>query len=220
MYFSKMLAITGLAALLFSPHVAKLSYAGQTTAKTRVVVDDSALQTRVDHAIKAQPALKGQDVDVKVNNKVATLTGTVRSEQSKARAARAAHVAGVTRVDNQLTVDPHAGHGIDDKAMDATKTAVHKTGEAAKTVGEKTKDAAAATGEAITDAWINTRIHTKMMDEAALKGSDINVDVNDHVVTLKGTVASAAGKARAQELARTTEGVKSVHNTLVIGPKK
>jgi osmotically-inducible protein OsmY len=40
------------------------------------------------------------------------------------------------------------------------------------------------------------------------------------VVTLKGTVASAAGKARAEEIAKTTKGVKRVNNTLTIGPKK
>ena len=87
-------------------------------------------------------------------------------------------------------------------------------------MGEKTKDAAVATGDAITDAMINTKIHAKMLDEDTLKGSDINVDVNNHMVTLKGTVASAAGKARAEQIARTTDGVRSVNNTLVIGPKK
>jgi len=231
MNFSKSLAITGLAALLITPSVATRSYAGQTTAKTAVVVDDSTLENRAEAAIKAQPTLKGQDIDVKVNNKVVTLSGKVQSEQRKMRAARAAHVAGVTSVNNQLTVDPHAGHDMDDKAMDATKTAAHKTGEAAetaahktgeaaKTVGEKSKDAASATGEAITDAWINTKIHSKMMDEATLKGSDINVDVNNHMVTLKGTVVSAAGKARAEEIARTTDGVKGVNNALMIAPKK
>ena len=59
-----------------------------------------------------------------------------------------------------------------------------------------------------------------MVDEATLKGSDVSLDVKDHMVTLKGTVASAAGKARAEEIARTTEGVKSVNNMLMIGPKK
>jgi hyperosmotically inducible protein len=220
MNLSKSLAITGLAALLISPNFATRSYAGQTTAKTSVAVDDSTLDSRVEAAIKAQPTLKNQDIDVKVDNKVVTLTGKVQTEQRKARAARTARVAGVARVDNQLVVDPHAGRDMDDKMVDATKTAAHKTGEAAKTVGEKTKDAASATGDVITDAWINTRIHSKMVDEPTLKGSDINVDVNNHMVTLKGTVASAAGKARAEAIAKDTEGVKGVNNALMIGPKK
>jgi len=229
------LALLGLTALVLSPVWNANSYAGQTTSKTTVAVDDNTLESRVESALKAQPTLKGDDIDVKVNNKVVTLTGSVGSEKRKLRAARAAHVAGVTRVDNQLTVEAHAAHGVDhdadDKAAGAAKSAAHKTGgavktagektgDAAKTVGEKTKDAASSTGEAMTDAFINTRIHSKMVDEATLKGSDINVDVNNHVVTLKGTVASAAGKARAEEIARTTDGVKSVNNMLTVGAKK
>jgi hyperosmotically inducible periplasmic protein len=85
---------------------------------------------------------------------------------------------------------------------------------------EKTKDAVATTGEVIDDAWITSKISADFVNEDTLKGSDINVDTKDHVVTLKGTVASAAGKARAEEIAKTTKGVKRVVDTLTIGPKK
>jgi len=231
MHFSKFVAVIGLAAVLLVPATVTRSYAGQTTTKAAVAVDDSALDNRVDAAIKAQPTLKDQDIDVKVTDKVVTLTGYVQTAQRKSTAGRVAKVAGVTRVDNQLMVDPKKGKDMDAKMADGAKTAAAKTGEAAKTVGEKTKDAAetvgektkdaaVATGGAISDATINTKIHAKMVDETTLKGSDINVDVSNHVVVLKGTVASAAGKARAAEIARTTEGVKSVNNMLVVGPKK
>ena len=220
MHFSKLFAVTGLAAALFVPAAAAQSYAGQTTMKSSVAVDDSTLDSRVDAAIKAQPTLKDQAIDVKVTDKVVTLTGYVQTAARKTSAGRAAHVAGVTRVDNQLMVDAKKGKDLDAKIADTAKTAAVKTGDAAKTVGEKTKDAAVATGAAITDATINTKIHAKMMDETTLKGSDINVDVNNHTVLLKGTVASAAGKARAEEIARTTEGVKTVNNMLMVGPKK
>jgi osmotically-inducible protein OsmY len=126
----------------------------------------------------------------------------------------------VTRVDNQLRVDPKDGKSMAAKTGDATKKAAKKTGEVAATAGEKTKDAAVATGENITDGYITTALHAKFVDEKTLSGSDINVDTNNHVVTLKGTVASAAGKARAEEIARTTKGVNRVVNQLVIGPKK
>jgi len=45
------------------------------------------------------------------------------------------------------------------------------------------------------------------------------VDTNDHVVTLKGTVASEAGRARAKEIAKTTKGVDRVVDQLVISAK-
>jgi len=44
----------------------------------------------------------------------------------------------------------------------------------------------------------------------------INVDTKDRVVTLKGTVRSSAAKARAAEIARSTEGVTKVVNQLVV----
>ena len=78
---------------------------------------------------------------------------------------------------------------------------------------------AATTGEVITDAWITTKIKADFVNEDTLKGSDINVDTNNHVVTLKGTVTSAAGKSRAAAIAKTTKGVHSVVNLLTIAPK-
>jgi osmotically-inducible protein OsmY len=48
----------------------------------------------------------------------------------------------------------------------------------------------------------------------------INVDTSNHVVTLNGTVHSAAEKAEALRLARTTKGVKKVVSKLTIEPKK
>lgn len=76
------------------------------------------------------------------------------------------------------------------------------------------------TGEAITDTWITSYLAAKFIDEPTLKGSDINVDTEDHVVTLKGTVMSAAGRARAVAIAKDTRGVSRVIDALTIGPKK
>lgn len=56
----------------------------------------------------------------------------------------------------------------------------------------------------------------KFVDEKLLKGSNIDGDTKDHVVTLKGPVRSDAAKARAVEIARNTEGVVNVVNQLVV----
>ena len=71
-----------------------------------------------------------------------------------------------------------------------------------------------------TDTWITTRAHSKFVGEDLLKDSDIKVDSKDHVVTLRGTVMSAAGRARAVEQAKEVEGVQRVIDRLTIGPKK
>jgi len=90
----------------------------------------------------------------------------------------------------------------------------------AKVVGEKTKDGVSKTGEVMTDGWITTRVNARFVNEDLLKGSDINVDTDNHVVTLKGTVMTRAGRTKAGVVARGTEGVQRVVNRLTIGSKK
>lgn len=118
-----------------------------------------------------------------------------------------------------------------DKAIDATKKAsdeaavatkdmaqrtAEKTKEIAGEVVEKSREVANATAAAMTDGWITAKVKAKFADDVGLKGSDINVDTSDHVVTLKGTVPSGTAKARAEDIARGTEQVKRVSNQLVV----
>jgi hyperosmotically inducible protein len=102
------------------------------------------------------------------------------------------------------------------EGAEKTQTAVVK---ASKTVADKTKDGVSKTGEVMTDAWVTTRVHARFVDEALLKDSDITVDTAKHVVTLKGTVMTRAGRAKAASVAMGTEGVHRVTNRLTIGPK-
>jgi hyperosmotically inducible protein len=95
-----------------------------------------------------------------------------------------------------------------------------KAKEGAEKVVDKTKAGLSKSGEVITDGWITTRVKSKFVGEDLLKGSDIDVDTKDHVVTLKGTVMSAAARARAVSEAKEVEGVHKVVNRLTIGPKK
>lgn len=200
--------------------------AAQTS--TAAKVDDSTIKSRVETRLKNDATLKGEPIVVSVEDAKVTLTGTVHSEAHKDRAKQLAKVSGVKDVDSKLEV---AGPSTTDKAeaktkdaagktKDATEKAGEKTKNAAEKVGDKTKDVAGTTGEVITDSWITTKISADFVNEDTLKHSDIDVDTKDHVVTLKGTVPSAAGKARAEEIAKTTKGVKRVVNSLTVGPKK
>ena len=58
--------------------------------------------------------------------------------------------------------------------------------------------------------------HGLFVDESLLKGSTIDVDTNNHVVTLKGSVRSNTARARAVAIARGTEGVARVVDELVV----
>jgi osmotically-inducible protein OsmY len=102
------------------------------------------------------------------------------------------------------------------QVVEKTKDTVVKD---SKIVGKKTKEGLSKTGEVMTDAWITTRVHERFVGEDLLKDSDISVDTDHHVVTLKGTVIGRTGRARAARVALRTEGVHRVVNHLTIGPK-
>jgi hyperosmotically inducible protein len=106
-----------------------------------------------------------------------------------------------------------------DKTKDIAGATADKTVDIAKAVGNTTKKVVSTTGETITDTWINSRVSAKFVDESLLKDSNINVDTDDGVVTLKGHVTSNAGKARAAAIAAGSEGVSRVVNELVIRAK-
>jgi osmotically-inducible protein OsmY len=50
----------------------------------------------------------------------------------------------------------------------------------------------------------------------ALEGSNIDVDIKRGAVTLNGTVATEAARAKAVEIAKGTDGVKDVTNNLTV----
>ena len=69
-----------------------------------------------------------------------------------------------------------------------------------------------------TDAGITTKVKSQFALDDTVKAYEINVTTNRGVVTLEGDVDSAAAKAQAVQIARTTEGVRDVVDQLVIDP--
>jgi BON domain-containing protein len=64
--------------------------------------------------------------------------------------------------------------------------------------------------------WVKTRFDLAAADD--LRDSTINVDVENGIVTLSGTVATAEQKAKAETIGKSVEGVKSVKNLLKVAP--
>jgi hyperosmotically inducible protein len=103
------------------------------------------------------------------------------------------------------------------QAEDVSQKIEDKVKDVAEEAADKTKEIVTATGEKITDGWITAKITAKFADDKELKESKIDVDTNDRIVTLKGTVVSNAAKTRAASIASGTEGVTSVVNELKVG---
>lgn len=69
-------------------------------------------------------------------------------------------------------------------------------------------------GSGVNDGWIWVKTRFELAAADDLRDSTINVDVENAVVTLSGTVASAAQKQRAETVAKAVEDVTSVRNNL------
>jgi hyperosmotically inducible protein len=70
-------------------------------------------------------------------------------------------------------------------------------------------------------AALTTKVKTALASDVGLRTmTNINVDSDDGVVTLKGKVTTADAKKRAEEVAKKVDGVKSVKNQLTVEPEK
>lgn len=78
------------------------------------------------------------------------------------------------------------------------------------------KDSGRKVGSGLNDGWlwVKTRFDLAAVDD--LRDSTINVDVDNAVVTLTGTVATQSQVAKADQTAKAVEGVKGVKNMLKV----
>jgi hypothetical protein len=91
---------------------------------------------------------------------------------------------------------------------------VEKARQAGAEVGEKTAVAAERAKSALEEGALTAKIKSKMALDDVVKARAIDVSTDNGVVTLSGTVSSAAEHERAVQLARETAGVKSVRDKI------
>jgi hyperosmotically inducible protein len=161
---------------------------------------DAGLTTAVKTKFASDDIVKASDINVDTKDKVVTLRGEVQTSAVKNRAVEIARATeGVRDVVDVLVVTP---------------------GPAATSgVAESARDAAHETGGLIGDPGITAAVKTKMLADTAVGGLKIDVDTKDGVVSLSGDVASSIEKRRAVEIAKETDGVKSVKDHLKIVKK-
>lgn len=79
---------------------------------------------------------------------------------------------------------------------------------------KEAKDLGRKIGSGLNDGWLWVKTRYELAATDDLRDSTINVDVEDSVVTLSGTVASPEQKSKAESVVRPIEGVKGVKNLL------
>jgi osmotically-inducible protein OsmY len=90
------------------------------------------------------------------------------------------------------------------------------TEDMAREAREKAKTAGDKIGTSINDAWIHTKITSKLVSDKDTPARKINIDVVDGIVTLRGEVNTTIAKDEADRVAKDTEGVRRVRNLLKV----
>ncbi|MGR9072625.1 MAG: BON domain-containing protein, partial [Gammaproteobacteria bacterium] len=162
------------------------------------------------------------------------LTGCQQQEEGTAEKAgkeidRAAEKASQKIEAAKESLDQKAGEAGEyiEESTDASREALEKAGEkidqtteAAGKELESAKEAlsekAETTGAYIDDSVITAKVKAAFLADPLLKAFQIEVTTVDGVVKLSGTVDSEQSIARAVELAKSQENVKSVATDLIV----
>jgi len=76
-----------------------------------------------------------------------------------------------------------------------------------------------STGAYLDDKAINAKVKSKFVADPVVKAAEIKVDTYQGQVQLSGFVDNEQQKQRAEEIARTVNGVMSVQNNINIKPE-
>jgi osmotically-inducible protein OsmY len=151
-------------------------------ATPAILLADAQTDRRIENAAGESYNFRqvlDDDVEVKANDGVVTLTGTVEDKDHRMLAEDTVrNLPGVTAVENNITVEPAA--------------------------------------PAHSDAWVATKVRTKLLLSGDVSIVDTDVKVNNGVVTLTGTANNIAQKELSEAYVAEVEGVKSVDNQLTV----
>jgi osmotically-inducible protein OsmY len=148
---------------------------------------DATTTSRVRTALLLSKHVSPFDIKVETSQAEVTLDGQVPSEQIKAVAgAIALDTSGVKEVHNNLGINPSTARNPETAGL----------------------------GERIADLEIKTLVSENLSQNAELADKRIATDVKSRTVTLSGTVATAAQKNQAEQIAWQVTGVQGVTDHL------
>ncbi|MGO2012631.1 MAG: BON domain-containing protein [Pseudoalteromonas sp.] len=155
---------------------------------------DAWIDGKAETVLLMNTNLNNFDINTDVKNGEVVLTGKVNNDLDKELAEELVlSLEGVSDIDNQLTVvkDAKTANSAMDKEMDDSESD-------------------------LTDAKISTVITTRYLFTSEVGGTDIDVDTDNGVVTLNGSVKSDAEKQLAVKIAKNAEDVRSVVDELTV----
>lgn len=152
-------------------------------------VEDRAVTAAVRSRMLGSGEFKGLKIGITTVNNVVTLFGVVPTDAHvESMIGIASNTKGVDEVVNQLTVRTK------DDAYDAVR----------------------GTGRQISDEWLESRVSTAIMLNRHLKLRELDIEVDDGICMLSGTVDSEEKRVLAEEVARNIQGISEVRNTITV----
>jgi hyperosmotically inducible protein len=120
------------------------------------------------------------------------------------------------QLDSAIAKTEQAAANADAKMDNAMAAASQSMANSADKMADAASNAAAATGAAMDNAGMTAHVKAELIKEPILSALTINVDSDNGVVTLKGTVMTEEAKGRAGDIAKGVSGVTSVDNQLMV----
>ena len=167
---------------------------GAQPSSESVHVEDLEIRVAILEALAHSRELGGKNIDVKVENRAVTLSGTVETPAQRNGAEQIARaVDGVASVTNNITVtNPQAA----------------------------TEPPAANAPPADSNAELAKRVEFELYRTNAFNTLTMQVRADDGAVTLSGTVRSRAEQLLAERVAQGVPGVKKVTNELKVAARQ
>ncbi len=122
------------------------------------------------------------------------------------------NVAVVTNTNTSANTTANANANANTKKA-PTKEDVEKNKES---YSKEAKNAGRTVGTGASDMWLWVKARYDLAAADDLRDSTINVDVENGVITLTGTVATKEQLQKADSIAKAVDGVKSVQNKLKV----
>lgn len=167
----------------------------QTWKDSKSAFKDGWIESKLETALILNKHLNPFEIDISVDNNIATLGGEVSSDIEKELAENIAlGVEGIDSVSNKITVN-------------AKSTKIASTNPASQNRNFS---------QYVDDVTTTAAIKTELLASKNVEGLNIDVDTLNSKVTLSGKVASAEEKALAHAIAAKHDGVKDVINNLQV----
>ena len=171
---------------------------------------DAGITASVKSKLASDDLVKARQIDFDTMDHVVTLNGTVHTAEEEAQALQIARATeGVTSVVDNIDVRG----GMDGSAPTSGSA------ESMSPMGGDAAGSMTGTGAAAADEELEARVKAAIEADNSLKDQPVTVEANNGVVTIGGTVDSAAAKTKAAEVAGDVTGVSRVDDNVTVSAK-